>query len=194
MRLRSSAFVIQPWRRPQHIRHGGYPGSHENGRLHELDDKVAVMTEITLANVKDFVGQSLGASDWIDVDQSRIDQFAECTGDRQWIHVDIDRARKESPFGGTIAHGYLSLSLVATLAMRMGLAPTDASAVINYGLDKVRFITPVKAGERVRLQLVLASIELKENRQFLIKSKATLEIENGQAPALVADSLALIIP
>lgn len=152
------------------------------------------MTEITLANVKASVGQSLGASDWIDVDQSRIDQFAECTGDRQWIHVDIERAKRESPFGGTIAHGYLSLSLVATLAMKMGLAPKDASAVINYGLDKVRFITPVKAGERVRLQLVLVGIEPKENGQFLIKSKATLEIENAQAPALVAESLALIIP
>lgn len=152
------------------------------------------MTEITLGNVKGFVGQSLGASEWINVDQSRINQFAECTGDRQWIHVDIERAKRESPFGTTIAHGYLSLSLVATLAMEMGLAPKDASAVINYGLDKVRFITPVKAGERVRLQLVLASIEPKENGQFLIRSKATLEIENGQTPALVADSLALIIP
>ena len=152
------------------------------------------MTEITLGNVKGFVGQSLGASEWINVDQSRINQFAECTGDRQWIHVDIERAKRESPFGTTIAHGYLSLSLVATLAMEMGLAPKDASAVINYGLDKVRFITPVKAGERVRLQLVLANIEPKENGQFLIRSKATLEIENGQTPALVADSLALIIP
>ena len=152
------------------------------------------MTEITLANVANFVGQSLGESDWIDVDQPRIDQFAECTGDRQWIHVDTERARKESPFGDTIAHGYLSLSLVATLAMTLGLAPKDASAVINYGLDKVRFITPVKAGERVRLQLALVGIEPKENGQFLIKSKATLEIENQDSPALVAESLALIIP
>ncbi len=152
------------------------------------------MTEITLANVANFVGQSLGESDWIDVDQPRIDQFAECTGDRQWIHVDTERARKESPFGDTIAHGYLSLSLVAALAMKLGLAPKDASAVINYGLDKVRFITPVKAGERVRLQLALVGIEPKENGQFLIKSKATLEIENQDSPALVAESLALIIP
>jgi acyl dehydratase len=161
---------------------------------HERHKVVAIMTEITLANVKDFVGHSLGASDWIDVDQSKINQFAECTGDRQWIHVDVERAKRESPFGGTIAHGYLSLSLVAALAMNMGLAPVDASAVINYGLDKVRFITPVKAGERVRLQLSLVSIEPKENGQFLIRSKSTLEIENGQAPALVAEGLALIIP
>jgi acyl dehydratase len=152
------------------------------------------MTDITLGNVKDFVGKSLGASEWIDVDQSKINQFAECTGDRQWIHVDIERAKRESPFGTTIAHGYLSLSLVAALAMEMGLAPKDASAVINYGLDKVRFITPVKAGERVRLQLTLASIEPKENGQFLIRSKSTLEIENGQSPALIAEGLALIIP
>ena len=152
------------------------------------------MTDITLANIEDFVGHSLGSSEWIDVDQSRIDQFAECTGDRQWIHVDVERAKRESPFGGTIAHGYLSLSLVAALAMDMGLVPKDASAVINYGLDKVRFISPVKSGQRVRLQLVLVGIEPKENGQFLIRSKSTLEIENGQSPALVAEGLALIIP
>ena len=152
------------------------------------------MTDITLANIEDFVGHSLGSSEWIDVDQSKIDQFAECTGDRQWIHVDVERAKRESPFGGTIAHGYLSLSLVAALAMDMGLAPKDASAVINYGLDKVRFISPVKSGQRVRLQLVLVGLEPKENGQFLIRSKSTLEIENGQSPALVAEGLALIIP
>src|SRR6267142_3864339 len=146
------------------------------------------MPEITLANVRDFVGQSLGSSNWIDVDQSMIDLFAECTGDRQWIHVDVERAKVESPFGSTIAHGYLSLSLVAALAMDLGLAPKDASAVVNYGLDKVRFITPVKAGERVRLQLALVSIEPKESGQFVIKGKATLEIENNQAPALVAET------
>src|SRR6267142_541284 len=126
------------------------------------------MPEITLANVRDFVGQSLGSSHWID--------------------VDVERAKGESPFGSTIAHGYLSLSLVAALAMDLGLAPKDASAVVNYGLDKVRFITPVKAGERVRLQLALVSIEPKESGQFVIKGKATLEIENNQAPALVAET------
>ena len=152
------------------------------------------MAEITLANIKDHVGQYLGASEWITIDQPKIDQFAACTGDRQWIHVDVERASRESPFGGTIAHGYLSLSLVAPLAMEMGLAPKDASAVFNYGLDKVRFVTPVRCGDRVRLQLALASVEPKDDGQFLIKGKATLEIENNPSPALVAETLALIVP
>jgi acyl dehydratase len=104
---------------------------------------IAYMTDITLDNVEHFVGKNLGTSDWIEVDQSRIDQFAECTGDRQWIHVDVERAERESPFQTTIAHGYLSLSLVAALAMDLGFAPKDASVVINYGLDRVRFIKRV---------------------------------------------------
>jgi len=152
------------------------------------------MAEITLATIKDHIGQCFGASEWITIDQAKIDQFAACTGDRQWIHVDVERAKRESPFGGTIAHGYLTLSLVAPLAMEMGLAPKDASAVFNYGLDKVRFVTPVHSGARVRLQLALASMEPKEDGQFLIKGKATPEIENNDSPALVAETLALIVP
>jgi acyl dehydratase len=152
------------------------------------------MTEMTLDNVQHFVGKNLGTSDWIEVDQSRIDQFAECTGDRQWIHVDVERAERESPFRTTIAHGYLSLSLVTALAMDLGFAPKDASVIVNYGLDRVRFITPVKAGQRVRLKLAMAGIEPKDNRQFLIKSTATLEIENSQAPALAAELLVLVVP
>src|SRR5438552_14530290 len=113
--------------------------------------------DYTMTTAPQFVGRELGSTDWVTVDQDRIDQFAACTGDRQWIHVDVERASRESPFGGTIAHGYLSLSLVAPLAMEMGLAPKDASAVFNYGLDKVRFVTPVRCGDRVRLQLALAS-------------------------------------
>lgn len=152
------------------------------------------MTDMTLDNIEHFVGKSLGTSDWIEVDQSRIDQFAECTGDRQWIHVDVERAERESPFQATIAHGYLSLSLVTALAMDLGFTPKDASVIVNYGLDRVRFITPVKAGQRVRLKLAMASIEPKDNRQFLIKSTATLEIENNQAPALAAEILVLVVP
>jgi acyl dehydratase len=152
------------------------------------------VTEITLATINDHVGQSLGSSDWITIDQTKIDQFAICTGDRQWIHVDVERAKRESPFGGTIAHGYLTLSLVAPLAMGMGLAPKGASAVFNYGLDKLRFITPVRSGDRVRLQLSLAGVELKDSGHILVKGKATLEIENQDSPALVAETLALVVP
>src|SRR5258708_24906099 len=152
------------------------------------------MAEITLANIRDHVGQYLGASEWIAIDQPMIDQFAACIGDRQWIHVDVERASRESPFGVTIAHGYLTLSLVGSLSMQTGLAPKGASAVFNYGLDRVRFITPVRCGDRVRLQLTLTSVESKDNGQLLIKSKATLEIENNPSPALVAETLGLIVP
>lgn len=152
------------------------------------------MAKVTVASIRDFVGQDLGTSDWITIDQSMIDQFAACTGDRQWIHVDAERARKESPAGGTIAHGFLSLSLIAPLGMQLGLAPSDASAVLNYGLDKVRFLTPVKSGNRVRLQLSMTSVEPKDDGRLLIKGAAVLEIENGQTPALVAETLTLVIP
>jgi acyl dehydratase len=109
----------------------------------------------SVATLDEFVGEELGVSDWVAIDQARIDAFAQCTSDNQWIHVDVEGAARESPFGGTIAHGYLTLSLLASLAMEVGLIPTDASGGLNYGLDKVRFITPVRAGARVRSRIVL---------------------------------------
>jgi acyl dehydratase len=152
------------------------------------------MATVTIATIGDFVGRDLGTSDWITIDQSMINLFAECTGDRQWIHVDPDRASRESPAGSTIAHGFLSLSLTAPLAMELGLAPVDASAVFNYGLDKLRFLAPVKSGDRVRLQLSMKSIEPKDNGRLLVKGNAVLEIENSETPALVAETLTLVIP
>ena len=98
------------------------------------------MEKFTVSNVVQFVGKELGVSDWLTVDQSRINQFAECSGDRQWIHIDVERARRESPFKGPVAHGYLSLSLVAPLSMEIGAIPEGAAAAFNYGLDKVRFL------------------------------------------------------
>jgi acyl dehydratase len=152
------------------------------------------MPEVTFANIRDYVGQHLGTSDWILIDQPKIDQFAVCTGDRQWIHVDLDRAKRESPFRGTVAHGYLSLSLVAPLAMEIGFVPKGASAVFNYGSDKVRFVTPVRSGDRVRLHVSLLGVEPREGGQLLIKSGATLEIEDNPSPPLVAEILALAVP
>jgi len=130
---------------------------------------------ISLAELIGFIGKNLGVSRWIEVDQSMIDQFARCTGDHQWIHVDVDRAKSESPAGRTIAHGFLSLALVAPLGMEVGLAPRDASAVVNYGLDKVRFITPVKSGDRVRLQLSIESADRKVKGELRIKIRNTGE-------------------
>ena len=107
-------------------------------------------TTYSMATARSFVGRELGISSWIVVDQTRIDQFATCTGDRQWIHIDAERCAQESPFGGPIAHGYLTLSLLAAMLMEIGVIPPDASTGLNYGLDKVRFLAPVKVGARVR--------------------------------------------
>jgi acyl dehydratase len=149
--------------------------------------------EFTLSDLPRYVGQELGVSSWVTVDQSRIDQFAECSGDRQWIHVDVERARRDSPYRAPIAHGYLTLSLVAPLQMQIGAVPTDAAAAFNYGLDKVRFLAPVKAGARVRLRVALIDVE-KKGGGVVLKTTNTLEIEGSDKPALVAESLAFITP
>ncbi|HEX4599327.1 MAG TPA: MaoC family dehydratase [Burkholderiaceae bacterium] len=147
----------------------------------------------SMATLSNFVGRELGVSNWTAVDQQRIDAFAACTGDRQWIHVDVERARRESPFGGTIAHGYLTLSLVAYLAMELGLVPADATAGLNYGVDKVRFMAPVKAGARVRNRVVLMSAEDKGGGRVIVKTQNTLEIEGEDKPALIAETLAMLM-
>ncbi len=152
------------------------------------------MSNLTMANLKDRVGSELGVSRWLLVDQERIVRFADCTEDRQWIHVDPERAKRESPFKGPIAHGYLTLSLVGSLSIDVGVVPTDASAGFNYGLDKARFLAPVPSGARVRLRVVLDSVEDKGGGQLLIKTRNTLEIENSDKPALIAEALALIVP
>ncbi len=149
---------------------------------------------LTLADLGERVGRELGVSDWVTVDQSRINEFASCTGDHQWIHVDVERAKKESPFGRTIAHGYLTLSMVASLAMQIGSIPNDVAAGLNYGLDKVRFMAPVPAGARVRLRVALSGIEPKGDGQVIMKTQNTLEVEGSEKPALVAEALALLIP
>lgn len=146
-----------------------------------------------VATLSDFVGKEIGVSKWVAIDQAIIDQFAACTGDRQWIHVDRDRARRESPYGDTIAHGFLTLSLVATLGMEVGIVPTDARAGLNYGLDKVRFMAPVKSGARVRNRVELVSAEDKGEGRTLIKTRNTLEIEGEDKPALVAETLAMLL-
>jgi acyl dehydratase len=148
----------------------------------------------TVATIGDFVGKELGVSDWLVVDQRRIDEFADCTGDRNWIHVDVERAKRESPFGGPIAHGYLSLSLLAALAMEIGAIPPDAATAINYGIEKARFMSPVKAGARVRNRLSLASAEPQKGGMLLLRLRNTLEIDGETKPALVAETLALIVP
>jgi acyl dehydratase len=146
-----------------------------------------------MASLPQFVGRELGVSDWLTVDQPKIDAFAACTGDRQWIHVDVERARREGPFGASIAHGYLTLSLLSALNEQIGVVPEDAAAALNYGLDKLRFMTPVKAGARVRSRAELISAEGKGDGRVLLKWKNTLEIEGEAKPALVAEVLAMLV-
>ena len=151
------------------------------------------IADYSMRTAPQFAGRELGTSNWVVVDQNRINQFAACTGDHQWIHVDVERAKRESPFGGPIAHGYLTLSLVAPLAMDLGLIPPDAATGLNYGLDKVRFVAPVKAGARVRNRVSLVSAEPQSGGRLLLKVQCTLEIEGETKPALVAEMLCMLI-
>jgi acyl dehydratase len=146
-----------------------------------------------MATAAQFAGRELGASEWVALDQDRIDAFAACTGDRQWIHVDVERARHESPFGAPIAHGYLTLSLVAAMIMEIGVIPPDAATGLNYGLEKVRFIAPVKAGSRVRVRAKLRSAEPQDDTRVLLRLDCALEIEGETKPALVAELLCLLM-
>jgi len=147
----------------------------------------------SMATAAEFVGRELGTSSWVVVDQARIDQFATCTGDRQWIHVDVERATREGPFGGPIAHGYLSLSLVAAMLMEIGVIPPDAATGLNYGLDKVRFIAPVRADARVRARVVLMSAQPQTGNRLLLKLDCKLEIEGEAKPAFSAEVLCMLI-
>ena len=151
------------------------------------------LANYSIATISEFVGRELGVSDWIEIGQERIDQFAECTGDRQWIHVDRERAAKESPYGGTIAHGFLCLSLIAITQFDLGIASPDTGQVLNYGLDRVRFMAPVKAGARVRNRVELLTAETKGPGRVLIKTRNTIAIEGEDKPALVAELLTMLI-
>ena len=150
------------------------------------------MADYSLDQLQEFVGQELGVSSWLLVDQARVNQFAACTGDHQWIHVDQERAARESPLSSTIVHGYLTLSLLPMLAGQVGMVPAGVSHVLNYGTDKVRFLSPVKVGSRVRVRVELVGADEKRAGQFLVKMRNTVEIEDEEKPAMVAETLSLL--
>jgi acyl dehydratase len=152
------------------------------------------MTDLTFASMAAKTGENLGTSDWQEITQDVVNEFAHCTGDNQWIHVDVERSKKESPFGGPVAHGYLTLSLLSAMAMEIGVVPAGTAAALNYGLDKVRFLTPVPVGAKVRLHSKLMSFDRKDNGQYLMKTENTIEIEGSGKPALIAESLAILVP
>ncbi len=148
---------------------------------------------IDVRTLRDRVGEEIAVSDWLEIAQARIDQFADATGDHQWIHVDADRAAAESPFKSTIAHGFLTLSLVSTL-MRDAVQFTGLRMAINYGLNKVRFVSPVPSGSRVRARVVPAAVADVKGGGVQVTWLATVEREHGDKPACVAEWLVRYYP
>ena len=145
----------------------------------------------SLDEIRSRVGTEIGLSSWLTVDQARIDAFAEATEDRQFIHTD-PAAAAQTPFGGTIAHGFLTLSLLSRMAADAMLVPEGLKMAVNYGLDRVRFLAPVRSGKRVRGRFVLAEAKLRKPNELQSRTNVTVEIEGEDKPALVADWLGLI--
>lgn len=150
------------------------------------------MHEISLADVPGLVGEEIGLSDWITVDQTMIDRFADATLDNQFIHVDPQRAAAESPFGGTIAHGFLTLSLLS--AMNYSGVPKirEQTMGINYGFDRVRFMSPVRSGARVRCHFTLAACRFRGADMLMTTYEVSVEIENEKKPALTANWITIV--
>src|SRR5262249_21324644 len=147
---------------------------------------------ISIAELTKRIGTVIGVSNWHVVTQDMIDRFADVTSDHQFIHVDPERA-KETPFGGTIAHGYLTLSLVAPMSYE-ALPQIEGRAMgINYGLDKVRFLAPVLAGSRVRAHFKLKEVTPRTEKEILLKNEVTVELEGADKPAVYAESLSVVV-
>jgi acyl dehydratase len=151
------------------------------------------MTTLTVevpSELKEHVGRQLGPSEWLTVEQTMIDRFAEATGDHQWIHVDVERAKREMPGGKTIAHGYLTLSLVPRMAATL-LQVRRRRHGLNYGSNRVRFTSAVPAGSRVRLRMRIAGVEELPDRGIRVTSEMTVELEGQERPALVAELMSV---
>jgi acyl dehydratase len=148
-------------------------------------------TAAQIAHTK--IGQEVGLSDWITVDQPMIDAFAHTTLDDQWIHVDPARARRDTPFGGTIAHGFLTLSLASRFAYDCFDMEPGQTMGINYGFNKLRFLTPVPAGAALRGRFVLTAVTLRSDTELLREHQLTIEIKDSPSPALIAQWLGLAI-
>jgi acyl dehydratase len=149
------------------------------------------MPVASLEDISARVGTDLGTSSWIEVDQTAINRFADVTGDHQFIHVDPEAAAA-TPFGGTVAHGFLTLSLLSQMAAETTLVPSDTKMAVNYGFDKIRFIAPVKSGKRVRGHCHLLSAEEKQAGKWQFVHRVAVEIEGEDKPALTADWIGLI--
>jgi acyl dehydratase len=145
---------------------------------------------VTRQELSALVGKELGVSDWFTIDQQRVNDFADVTLDHQFIHVDPERARA-TPFRGTIAHGFLTLSLLVHLCLPFIPVPANRELVVNYGFDKIRFVAPVRTGKRIRARGVLGAVEERKPGQIQLRVDVTVEIEGEDKPALVAEWLSL---
>ena len=153
---------------------------------------VSAKPALTLSDLAASVGLEIAISDWIEIDQARIDAFAACTNDHQWIHCDPQRAQVESPSRRTIAHGFLTLGLLTEMQRDAGAWPVDVVSTVNYGLEGVRFISPVPSGARLRNRTICVSVEPRNEAASLVRLDNTIEIEGGTKPALVARSLLMM--
>ncbi|MBN1472156.1 MAG: MaoC family dehydratase [Syntrophaceae bacterium] len=147
---------------------------------------------VPVEKLKTMIGQDNGISNWILIDQVKVNLFADATDDHQWIHVDVEQA-KEGPFGGTIAHGFLILSLTPLFSSSGKYLPEGMKMVLNYGLNKVRFIAPVPVGSRVRSKMIISGVEEKDGGRLLVTTTHTIEIEGQEKPACIAETLAMFM-
>ena len=149
-------------------------------------------TTIKTADLPGLVGKQLEPSPWLEITQERVNQFADATNDHQFIHIDPEKAA-ETPFGGPIAHGFLSLSLLSYLNEQSAIVPENTVMGINYGSDKVRYLAPVRVGKRIRSQQTVLEVTEKNPGQWLFKNAVTVEIEGEETPALIAEILSMMI-
>jgi acyl dehydratase len=147
---------------------------------------------LSLAAYQAMVGKEVGVSSWHLLDQPRINAFADVIEDHQFIHIDPERAKRETPFGSTVAHGFLTMSLLSIMSYEVMPVIEGTTMGVNYGFDKLRFISPVKAGSRVRGRFVLAEAKLRKDKELQSRTNVTVEIEGEDKPALAADWLGLI--
>ena len=147
---------------------------------------------VKIADLPDLVGKELEPSPWFEITQQRVNQFADATNDHQFIHIDPEKAA-QTPFGGPVAHGFLSLSLLSYLNEQSAVVPESLAMVINYGSDKVRYLTPVRVGKRIRSHQTVKEIAEKRPGQWLMKTAVSVEIEDEETPALIAEILSMMI-
>ena len=151
------------------------------------------MKNINMEKLQEMVGKELGVSNWIKINQNRINSFAKCTEDYQFIHLDEEKTKDQTSFGGTIAHGFLCLSLLSKFANESTFNFENKKIIINYGFNKIRFINPVRVGKKIRAKFFLLELSLRKHDQVLIKYEVTIEIEGEEKPAVFAEWLTLLV-